>query len=407
MPSFQYSARNLRGELQRGVSLAGTAEALAAELRGRGLLVLGIDPVVRQSRVWAVLSANPLAWLPPTRIDVEVGLLQLATMLHSGLSLLMALRTVGEQARRPRAAAMWRTMAECIERGSTLSEALERNTKRFPPYVVQLVRVGENSGELDRMLTRAAEHLEQSRNLRLMLMNALTYPVIVLTLAVGVSSFMILKVIPKIQVFLAASGRSLPPMTRRLLDVSDWLRAYMPWLGLWALALAVAVCALHRWPPGRRAMDGLWLRLPVVGSVLRLAETAVFARGMGILLESGVALLDSLRTVENLVGNRAVAGRVAEARIAVTRGETLASGLTGKREFLPIVSRMVAVGEATGTLGRTLSDIARFHEAQLLVTIRRMSILIEPVMILVVGGMVGFVYISFFVALFSLATGVR
>lgn len=405
MPSYQYSARNACGELQRGVRSAVTAEALAAELRARRLLVLDVKPVVPQSTVRSLFSVNPLAWLPPTRFDIEVGLLQLATMLHSGLSLLMALRTVGEQARRPRADAMWRNMAESIERGATLSGALENHTLRFPPYVVQLVRVGENSGELDHMLTRAADYLEQSRNLRLMLTNALTYPVIVATMALGVSTFMVLKVIPKIQVFLASSGRRLPPMTRRLLDVSDWLRAYMPYLGLGALVMVVALCALHRWPPGRRAMDALWLRVPVVGPVLRLAETAVFARGLSILLESGVALLDSLRAVENLVRNRAVSSRVAAARVAVTRGETLASGLTGKHEFLPIVSRMVAVGEATGTLGQTLSDLARFHEAQLLVTIRRMSILIEPVMILVVGGMVGFVYIAFFVALFSLATG--
>jgi type IV pilus assembly protein PilC len=125
---------------------------------------------------------------------------------------------------------------------------------------------------------------------------------------------------------------------------------------------------------------------------------------MGILLESGVALIDSLRTVENLVRNKAVSARVAQAREMVTRGETLANGLAGHYEFLPIVSRMVAVGETTGALGQTLLEVAKFHETQLLAAVRRMSMLIEPVMILVVGGIVGFVYLAFFVALFSMAT---
>jgi type IV pilus assembly protein PilC len=328
-------------------------------------------------------------------------------MVHSGLTLLSALRTVAEQARRPRAAALWRAVAGAIERGATLSDALASRPERFPEYVIQLVRVGEESGELDGMLARAAEHLEQSRNLRLMVANALAYPAIVTLLAVAVSAFMVLHVIPRVERFLAAGGRALPPLTRALLDVSDGFRATLPYAGVAAALAAAALWAMRRWPPGRCLLDGLWLRLPVVGPVLRLAETAVFARGMGILIESGVDLLDSLRTVGALVRNRAVAARVVAARAAVTRGEPLADGLRDGREFLPMLPRMVAVGEATGVLGRTLSDVARFHEAQLLVTIRRLGIVIEPVVIAVVGGIVGFVYVAFFVALFSMATSVR
>jgi type IV pilus assembly protein PilC len=340
-------------------------------------------------------------------MDIEVGMQQLASMLHNGLSLLSALRTVAEQARRPSAAALWRQVAEAIERGSSFSGALEAQRRRFPDYVIQLIRVGENSGELDAMLTRAAEHLEQSRNLRTMVVNALAYPMIVAVLAVGVSSYMLLAVIPKIQRFLAASGHGLPPLTQALVDVSTWVRHWLPGIGLGLAAAVATLWTVRRWPPGRTALDAACLRIPVVGSVLRLADTATFARAMGILLESGVALLDSLRTVEPLLRNRAMGCRVAEARLAVTRGETMANALAGRREFLPMLPRMIAVGEASGTLGRTLSDVARFHEVQLLTAIRRMSVLIEPVLILVVGGMVGFVYIAFFVALFSLATGVR
>ena len=406
MAEFQYSARDARGALQQGVATAGSAETLAAELRSQGFLILKIAPVAPPERQPA-FSFSPLAWLPMTRFDVEVGFQQLAAMLHSGLTLLVALRTVAEQARRARAAGLWRGVAERIERGDTLSGALAAEGRRFPEYVVQLIRVGESSGELDAMLTRAAEHLEQSRNLRLMVVNALAYPSIVVFLAVGVSAFMVLSVIPKIERFLAGGGRTLPPLTQALLDVSNWLRDYLPELGLGLVVAAAAGALVYRWPPGRLLLDAASLKIPVVGSVLRTGGTAIFARGMGILLESGVGLIESLHTAEHLVRNRALARRVVAAREAVTRGETLADGLSGHREFLPMLSRMVAVGEATGALGRTLNDLATFNEGQLVAIVRRLGVVIEPVMILTVGGIVGFVYIAFFVALFSLATTMR
>ena len=406
MADYQYSARDRRGALREGVATAATAEALAGELRGQGLLILRIDPVAPPARASA-FSFSPCAWLPTSRFDVEIGFQQLAAMLHSGLTLLVALRTVAEQARRVRAAGLWRGVAERIERGDTLSGALAAEGRRFPEYVVQLIRVGESSGELDAMLTRAAEHLEQSRNLRLMVVNALAYPSIVVFLAVGVSAFMVLSVIPKIERFLAGGGRTLPPLTQALLDVSNWLRDYLPELGLGLVVVAAAGALVYRWPPGRLLLDAASLKIPVVGSVLRTGGTAMFARGMGILLESGVGLIESLHTAENLVRNRALARRVVAAREAVTRGETLADGLSGHREFLPMLSRMVAVGEATGALGRTLNDLATFNEGQLVAIVRRLGVVIEPVMILTVGGIVGFVYIAFFVALFSLATTMR
>ena len=403
MAAYQYSARDRLGALREGVATAATAEALAGELRGQGLLVVRIAPVAPPARA-PFFSFSPFAWLPMARFDVEVGFQQLGAMIHSGLTLLVALRTVAEQARRARAAALWRTVAERIERGDTLSGALAAEGRRFPDYVVQLIRVGESSGELDAMLARAAEHLEQSRNLRLMVLNALAYPAMVVALALGVSAFMVMGVIPKIERFLAGSGRTLPALTQTLLEISAWLRNNLPETAVGVLAAWLAGILLYRWPPGRWGLDAASLRIPVVGAVLRTAGTAIFARGMGILLESGVGLIESLHVAERLVRNRALSRRIAAAREAVTRGETLAAGLSGHRDFLPMLPRMVAVGEATGALGRTLSDVAAFHEGQLVALVRRLGVVIEPILILAVGGIVGFVYVAFFVALFSLAT---
>jgi type IV pilus assembly protein PilC len=173
------------------------------------------------------------------------------------------------------------------------------------------------------------------------------------------------------------------------------------------IASLVGLALVRRWPPGRLATDRLMLRVPLVGGVLRLAGTATLARGLGVLLESGVTLLESLSASANLLENHALRERVRLAREAVLRGGRLAPALEQDRRFMPMLPRMVAVGENAGTLVQTLNEVASFHENQLLVVIRRMSVLVEPVVILVVGSIVGFVYIAFFAALFSIAGGVR
>jgi type II secretory pathway component PulF len=336
-----------------------------------------------------------------------MGCLQLATMLRSGLSLLSSLRTVADQSSRKRVGAVWDRVADRIERGSTFADALETEKKVFPEQVIQLATVGEKTGNLDAALGRAADHLERSRQLKLTVFNALAYPAIVTFLAVGVAGFLVLFVIPKLQKYLSGAGRNLPAITQNLLDVSSFMQAWLPVMAILAAAMAVGFWAVRRWPPGRIAIDRAILRIPIIGGVLRLAGTAVFSRGLSVLLESGVTLLDSLGTVENLLENRSLRQRVSRARDAVLRGGTLAAPLEEPGFFMPMLPRMVAVGESAGTLVQTLDEVAKFHENQLLVVIRRMSVLIEPVVILVVGGIVGFVYIAFFAALFSIAGGVR
>ncbi len=406
MPTFRYITRDPAGLAHSGTLSAPSLESLTAELRGRGLLVLdaeAVDDGRRSTRpTW-----HPRTWRGMASLDVELGFQQLATMLHSGLGLLASLRTVAEQARRVRAGAIWHAVADGIEQGATFTSAMEAQGSVFPAHVVQLVRVGEATGNLDAALRRGADHLERRRQLRLTVVNALAYPAIVTLLAVGVAAFLVLFVIPKIQRYLGDRGRDLPAMTQALLDVSAYLQRVVPHLAVLAVVAVAATWFIRRWPPGRLALDRMLLRVPVVGNILRLSGTAVVARGLSTLLESGVTLLDALATSATLTANRAFVARLDAARDFVLRGGALAAGLAGGREFLPMLPRMVAVGESAGTLAPVLDEVARFHEAQLLAAVRRMSVLIEPVVIVVVGGIVGFVYIAFFLALFSLAGRVR
>jgi len=253
------------------------------------------------------------------------------------------------------------------------------------------------------VMGRAAEHMQRARELRMTMLNALLYPAIVFVMAIGVSAFMVLGVIPKLQKFVANRGRRLPSTTQALMDISTWVQAYLPYIGIAILATILAIIALYRWPPTRLRMDAMLLRLPLIGHLLKVAATAMFSRSLALLLGSGVTLLDALKTVERLVGNRALSRHIAAVRDQVIAGESLAAPLSERGSFTPMLSRMVAVGEATGTLEPVLLEVAQFHESQLALAVKRLSMLVEPAVIIIVGGIVGFVYIAFFMALFSLA----
>lgn len=393
------------GAVAAGTLVAPGIDSLTTELRSRGLLLVDVEEV--SSRTAGEIGWNPGTWLRPGVLDVSMGCLQLATMLRSGLSLLSSLRTVADQASKPRMRLVWNRVAGNIERGSSFADALSAESKVFPEQVIQLARVGETTGNLDSALSRASEHLERRRQLKLTVFNALAYPVIVTLLAIGVAGFLVVYVIPKISKYLSGSGRNLPEITRNLMEVSMFLQSWFPQIVVLGCASLFALLFVRRWPPGRLWMDRFLLGVPLVGGVHRLAGTAIFARGLSVLLESGVTLLESLGTVEKLLDNRALRGRVSHARETVLRGGRLAASLKDPGYFMPMLPRMVSVGENAGTLVQTLDEVAGFHENQLLIVIRRMSVLIEPVVILVVGSIVGFVYIAFFAALFSVAGGVR
>ncbi|MCL4207045.1 MAG: type II secretion system F family protein [Pirellulaceae bacterium] len=378
-----------------------SSTAAVDELRGRGWLVLDVRETAGPAAPTSGLTSfHPLQWLPVRSLDIELSLRQMAVMLRSGLTLLDSLITVADQAQRPAMARIWRDVAGQIQEGASLADAMGRHGK-FSAMVVELVRVGGATGHLEPVLTRAAEALERRRQLRTSMLTALAYPTIVLFAALGVTAFMVFSVIPKLEKFLSTIGRRLPPMTQMLMDITHGLRDFLPYgLALAAVVTAAAIAG-YCWPPTRLVIDRLVLRIPVVGVIFRLAGTVSFAGNLGALLHSGIRILEGLRTVERLQRNQFLALQIAKSRDAVMHGTNLAGSLATPHAFMPMLSRMVAVGESAGTLDEVLDEVARFYESQLQSTIRRLSVIVEPVIIVIVGGIVGFVYISFFMALFA------
>ena len=345
------------------------------------------------------------AWLKPmTGFDVEMGLRQLASMLKSGVALLSALATVEEQAPCPRAAVAWRKVRESVFAGGSFAGALEHQAKRFGEITVRLADVGERSGELEHALTRAADQMESRRNLRTAVVNALVYPLVTVLMAVGVSAYLVVAVIPKLAEFLKDGGVELPGMTMMLMNFADFVKANGLVILGWFVAAVAAWFGARYFSVRAREMEDLFmLRIPVTGRILRLSGTALFARAMQIMVESGVTLLDALDVSCRLMSNLRYKRRVMAARDGVMRGGSLADSLRPAREFMPMLARMSAVGEVTGSLSEAFGEVARFHEMLLAIAIKRFGMLIEPVMICVTGGIVGFVYIAFFMALFAIA----
>jgi type II secretory pathway component PulF len=408
MPAFTFDARNGAGQRQQGTQDAPSAADLVHSLRQRGWLVLSVEPASDSSGKtinWGS-ALNPFAWLPPRSLDVEWSLQQMSVMLRSGLTLLAALKTIAEYAQRPAMRKVWENVAERIQQGSSLADAMAEH-RCFSFMVLQMIRVGELTGTLDQVVARAADALERRRLLKTQVLTVLTYPAIVVVAAIGVAIFMIVSVIPKLRVFLEAMGRKLPAMTQNLLDLSAFFQTYGVHILIGIFALTILVTALYLWPPGRLRIDRFLLWTPILGPMLRLGATAQFAHGLSVMLQSGVTLVEGLRTAEKMLGNRYLSGLVVEAREAILRGSSLAVPLAVPGAFMPMLSRMVAVGESAGTLQEVLMEVARFHETQLQSTIRRFSTLIEPAIVVVVGSIVGYVYIAFFVAMFAVAGGAK
>lgn len=401
MASFSYVARDPSGGLRQGTGDAPSSAELAAQLRQQGLLVVKVEAAASPSAA----RGFGLGRILPTRsVDVEIGLKQLAVMLRAGITLLEALRVLPRQQPRERVRRLWSEVAERIQSGSSFADALATQ-RAISPLVVQLVRVGEQTGELERVLVRGAEALERRRRLRASVLSAFLYPTIVLVMTLGVTAFLVLSVLPKIRVFLSGLGRQLPPLTQALLDVSDFVQANLVTGAVGLPLLLAGLCAVYLYPPGRLAIDRLILYVPLAGRVSRLSGTVSLARGLGDLLASGITLLESLATAERLISNRYLAERVALARERVLVGASLHEQLTDPRAFTPMLPAMVAVGETSGSLDEVLAEVADFHEEELQGLVQTLSVLIEPAVIVAVGAVVGFVYLAVFMALYAAQGG--
>ncbi|WP_305906750.1 type II secretion system F family protein [Methylomarinum sp. Ch1-1] len=403
MPVFSYTARDRSGQQRNDSIESPSREAAIANLRGQGLLPLRITEVKNKTDGSASFSWNPLDYRSIRPDDIEHEFHQMAVMLRSGISLMDALNMTARHCRigaRP----TWQDLTKRIQQGSSFTEALSEH-KIFTNFTIQLVRVGEQTGHLNTVMDQAAEEMKANRKLKKQIMTALRYPAFTLLFAIGLVVFMLTSIIPEIKKLLQIMGKPMPPITQALIDISDWFLANGIYVGVLIGGILFSFIALYQVPRSRWWIDRISLKLPVLGYVLRLSGTVLFARAMGLLLRSGVVIVEALETMEKLHGNHYMASKVRMARNRVMQGSSLTEPLQADTGYMPLMLQMIRVGESSGTLDDILIEMTDYHDELLQQAIAKLTGMIAPLMTVFVGGIVGFVYAAFLVAMFSAAGG--
>lgn len=406
MPQYSYIALDNGGAEVSGRVQADDIGAANLMLRQRGLRVMELQE--RKRKEGFLGQANFSDWLASQRSVGNASLIfffrQMAFMLRAGLSIAQALELAQKQISSPRLNLTIRLMLQDIEAGQSLSAAMKKHPVVFADMAVNLVVAGETTGDLATIMERLALHLDKKAALRAQMINAMIYPVVVVLAAIGVGVFMVVKIIPKFAKFLLGQGKSLPPSTQMLIDLSDAVRANGLSIVGTLIALVVALLVLYQTRVGRRWIDAALLRLPVLGKLATTGAMAQMTWALSILLRSGVTVYEAMKITGNLLGNRVYSDQLQEAAGKILQGREVARSIRHPR-MPPLVLQMIAVGEGAGSLDQVLQELGEYYERLLEVAIKRLSALIEPAMILVIGGMVGFVYYAFFQALFSLVSG--
>jgi type IV pilus assembly protein PilC len=409
MPNFTYRGVTAAGGQVRAEITAPDERAAARQLRSQGIVVQNI--AVKRGGGTSI-SLGDLPGLNGLTggvrgKDISVFSRQFATMIAAGLPLVQCLQTLGMQMERKRFQDIIAKVASDVESGSTLSDALGRFPRVFDELYVNLVHVGETGGVLDSMLSRLSTYLEKAQALKHRVQMAIVYPVLVMTIAVLVVAFLMIFIIPIFAAFFNNAGVPLPLPTRIVIAVSNGVTRY--WyivLAVWAAAM-FGFRAWYRTEAGRLAVDRFFLRAPIFGPLVRKISIARFTRTLSALLGGGVPIIDALRITAKTAGNRVVENSVMSARERVMAGHTLGERLKDGGVFPPMVVQMVIVGEQTGALDNMLAKVADYYEDEVDVAVSGLTALLEPLLIVFLGVVIGGIVIAIYLPIFKVVTLVK
>jgi type IV pilus assembly protein PilC len=336
--------------------------------------------------------------------DVVVFTRQLATMIDAGLPIVQCLDILAQQTENKKFRNMIRQMKEDVEAGATFSEALRKHSKVFDELFLSMVAAGEVGGILDTILNRLSMYMEKSMKLKRKIKGAMIYPITVLTIAVGVTAVLLIFVIPVFAEMFSQFGQALPAPTQFVINLSNFTIAYFPYLTAGAIATVVFIRQAYKTENGRLALDGLILQVPVFGDLIRKSSVARFTRTLSTLISSGVPILDALLITARTAGNKVVERAVLATRVSISEGNSIADPLTKSGVFPSMVCHMIAVGESTGALDSMLNKIADFYEDEVDNMVANLTTLMEPLVILVLGVLIGGLVVSMYLPIFKLGS---
>jgi type IV pilus assembly protein PilC len=395
MPVFSYTFRDANGGVQKGTADAESEELLRKRFEEQGFTITEVTMVRAR-------SAKAKSYGKVKLTDLSVFCRQFSTMVDAGVSLVRCLDVLGSQTQNPRLKKILVDIGERVEGGESLSRSMQRHPRAFSPLFIGLVRAGEVGGVLEESLQRLSHFLEKDVELRRKVKSALTYPALVLIMSTGIVIFLVAWFVPQWAAILTDLGLKadqLPAPTQFLINVSDTIQHAWWWVVLAVVLIVVAWRAFTSTRFGRRVADRIRLKIPVFGKLHHKVCMARFSRTMGTLLTSGVPILQAMETVAGVVGNSIMSDAVLEARARIREGDRIGDPLEKSRLFPPMVVHMIGVGEESGSLDFMLQKIADFYESEVEATLASLTAAIEPIMIVGLGFIVGFIVISMFLPL--------
>lgn len=397
MAVFAFSGRTRTGQTISGEMDAPNREAVVAQLRRQQVMATSVKPKASDIQVRIPGFGGTVS-----ERDLAVVTRQLATMIDAGLPLVQCLEILASQQENKLLKKTLHDIRQDVEGGATFSAALKRHPKIFGALYTNMVEAGEAGGILDTILNRLAAYIEKAMILKRRVKTAMFYPATIISVAVVVVIFLLLYVIPTFQQMFAGFGATLPLPTLFVLALSNFVRAYILFIIVGIVGMVVGIRVFNGTEGGKRTIDRILLRLPVFGPLIRKVAVAKFSRTLGTLVSSGVSILEGLDITARTAGNKIVEEAVFRARTVIAQGKTIAEPLEASGVFPRMVTQMIGVGEQTGALDRMLNKIADFYDEEVDVAVAGLTSLLEPLLVIFLGVIIGGVVIAMYLPIFKL-----
>ncbi len=401
MPTFAYSGRTRAGQTVTGERVAETIDAAIAALRREQITVTRIDPAKAAAKAEAKKGAKAKGAAAPSK-NLAIFTRQFSVMIDAGLPLVQCLDILGKQEPHKGFSEVILTVRSDVESGAALADAMKKHPRSFDALYSNMIAAGEAGGILDTILKRLAVYIEKNVKLKGQVKSAMIYPIAVIVIATVVVAAILWKVIPTFAQLFAGLGAQLPAPTRVVIWASDNLVAYGPFIIMGLGGIGYLLKRYYATAAGRYQIDALLLKAPILGMILRKIAVARFCRTLSTLLASGVPILDGLDITARTAGNAVIEEAIQKTRASIERGETVSAPLRETNVFPSMVVQMINVGETTGALDAMLAKIADFYEEEVDTAVAGLLTLMEPLMIAVLGGVVGGIVIAMYMPIFDL-----
>ncbi|HKB09358.1 MAG TPA: type II secretion system F family protein [Vicinamibacterales bacterium] len=403
MPTFAYSGRTRAGQTVTGERVADTMDAAVAALRREQINVTRITPAAAAAKTDAKAKEKKgTIGKKVAAKNLAVFTRQFSVMIDAGLPLVQCLDILGNQEEDKNFAAVILQTRSDVESGASLADAMRKHPKTFDPLFTNMIAAGEAGGILDTILKRLATYIEKAVKLAGQVKSAMIYPIAVIVIAGGVVGVILWKVIPTFASLFSGLGADLPLPTRVVIALSDYLVRYFPFIFVFGGVAAYMFKRYYSTENGRRTVDATSLKMPILGNILRKIAVARFCRTLSTLISSGVPILDGLEITAKTSGNAIVEDAIMSTRKSIERGETISAPLKDTAVFPAMVTQMIGVGEATGALDTMLGKIADFYEEEVDTAVAGLLTLLEPIMIAILGIVVGGIVIAMYLPIFDL-----